>query len=319
MLKILSIFSIIFLVILMKFDIINANSDLGLLINGAKFGPKKLSDTLKNEENIKNIYNIESFNIEKSTDVNDKLKNMKYINQFNKKLFDQVTNTIDNGNFPITLGGDHSIAIGSALASINKNEKLGIIWIDAHGDFNTPETSTTGNIHGYPFSCCCGYHCEELREFSNITFNPKNAVLIGGNAIDYPDEYKNLKEAGVTIISYEELRKEGIEKSLNKAFNIALDNTNGIHISYDLDSINPDYAPGVSTPEGPNVKRQVSSNILDNTSYGFSSEEVEEIMNYIHLRRNDIKSFDLVEFNPLNDISNKTLDIAHSIIKTLIK
>lgn len=319
MLKILSIFSIIFLVIIMKFDIINANSDLGLLINGAKYGPKKLSETLKDEENIKNIYNIESYDIEKSTDINDKYKNIEYINLFNKKLFDRVTKTIDEGNFPITLGGDHSIVIGSALASINKNLKLGIIWIDAHGDFNTPETSSTGNIHGYPFSCCCGYHCEELRSFSDLTFNPKNAVLFGGSAIDYPEEYNNLKEAGVTIISYEEIRKEGVEKSLNKAFSIALNGTNGVHISYDLDSINPEYAPGVSTPEGPNVQRQVASYILDNKSYGFSSDEVKEIMNLINSRKKDVKSFDLVEFNPLNDISDKTLDIAHLIIKTLIK
>ena len=319
MLKILSIFSIIFLVIIMKFDIINANSDLGLLINGAKYGPKKLSETLKDEENIKNIYNIESYDIEKSTDINDKYKNIEYINLFNKKLFDRVTKTIDEGNFPITLGGDHSIVIGSALASINKNLKLGIIWIDAHGDFNKPETSSTGNIHGYPFSCCCGYHCEELRSFSDLTFNPKNAVLFGGSAIDYPEEYNNLKDAGVTIISYEEIRKEGVEKSLNKAFSIALNGTNGVHISYDLDSINPEYAPGVSTPEGPNVQRQVASYILDNKSYGFSSDEVKEIMNLINSRKKDVKSFDLVEFNPLNDISDKTLDIAHLIIKTLIK
>ena len=319
MLKILSIFSIIFLVIIMKFDIINANSDLGLLINGAKYGPKKLSETLKDEENIKNIYNIESYDIEKSTDINDKYKNIEYINLFNKKLFDRVTKTIDEGNFPITLGGDHSIVIGSALASINKNLKLGIIWIDAHGDFNTPETSSTGNIHGYPFSCCCGYHCEELRSFSDLTFNPKNAVLFGGSAIDYPEEYNNLKDAGVTIISYEEIRKEGVEKSLNKAFSIALNGTNGVHISYDLDSINPEYAPGVSTPEGPNVQRQVASYILDNKSYGFSSDEVKEIINLINSRKKDVKSFDLVEFNPLNDISDKTLDIAHLIIKTLIK
>ena len=319
MLKILSIFSIIFLVIIMKFDIINANSDLGLLINGAKYGPKKLSETLKDEENIKNIYNIESYDIEKSTDINDKYKNIEYINLFNKKLFDRVTKTIDEGNFPITLGGDHSIVIGSALSSINKNLKLGIIWIDAHGDFNTPETSSTGNIHGYPFSCCCGYHCEELRSFSDLTFNPKNAVLFGGSAIDYPEEYNNLKDAGVTIISYEEIRKEGVEKSLNKAFSIALNGTNGVHISYDLDSINPEYAPGVSTPEGPNVQRQVASYILDNKSYGFSSDEVKEIMNLINSRKKDVKSFDLVEFNPLNDISGKTLDIAHLIIKTLIK
>lgn len=319
MLKILSIFSIIFLVIIMKFDIINANSDLGLLINGAKYGPKKLSEVLKDEENIKNIYNIESYDIEKSTDINDKYKNIEYINLFNKKLFDRVTKTIDEGNFPITLGGDHSIVIGSALASINKNLKLGIIWIDAHGDFNTPETSSTGNIHGYPFSCCCGYHCEELRSFSDLTFNPKNAVLFGGSAIDYPEEYNNLKEDGVTIISYEEIRKEGVEKSLNKAFSIALNGTNGVHISYDLDSINPEYAPGVSTPEGPNVQRQVASYILDNKSYGFSSDEVKEIMNLINSRKKDVKSFDLVEFNPLNDISDKTLDIAHLIIKTLIK
>ena len=319
MLKILSIFSIIFLVIIMKFDIINANSDLGLLINGAKYGPKKLSEVLKNERSIQNIYNIESYDIEKSTDINDKYKNIEYINLFNKKLFDRVTKTIDEGNFPITLGGDHSIVIGSALASINKNLKLGIIWIDAHGDFNTPETSSTGNIHGYPFSCCCGYHGEELRSFSDLTFNPKNAVLFGGSASDYPEEYNNLKEAGVTIISYEEIRKEGVEKSLNKAFSIALNGTNGVHISYDLDSINPEYAPGVSTPEGPNVQRQVASYILDNKSYGFSSDEVKEIMNLINSRKKDVKSFDLVEFNPLNDISDKTLDIAHLIIKTLIK
>lgn len=202
------------------------------------------------------------------------------------------------------MGGDHSIAIASALASISNYNNLGIIWFDAHGDFNTFETTISGNIHGLPFACVTGYEKKWLHNFHiGNYYRYQNAVLFGARDIDEPNELNNLKNAGITIITTEDIRKYGIDSMAKKAFDIASNGTNGIHISYDLDCIDPNLAPGVSIP--------AKNGLNLNESYGF--------LNYIIKNKEKIKSFDLVEFNPLKDINNKTEKIATNILNKIIK
>ena len=141
-------------------DIINANTDLGVHVDGARLGPDKLTEDLIIKNNIRGIYKIyanEENKENKPEDKDNKKKNLEQINVFNKQVYDTVKNTIERDNFPVTLGGDHSLVIGSALASIAKNKSLGIIWIDAHGDYNTFDTTITGNIHGLPLAAIDGY------------------------------------------------------------------------------------------------------------------------------------------------------------------
>ena len=284
-------------------DIIGACSDLGVHVDGAKLGPEILEKKL-NQKNINKIINIKANNIKKELDKNNLKKNLNEINIFNQKLYTEVLNSLNNNNFPLTLGGDHSIAIASALASIKKYNNLGIIWFDAHGDFHTFESTISGNIHGLPFAAICNYEKKDLADFHNGNFyNPKNAVLVGGRDIDKPGEINNLKNAGVTIFTTEDIRNLGIDYVYNKAFEIASNGTNGVHVSYDLDFIDPNIAPGVSIPA------------VD----GINLEEAYSFADYMIKNKEKIKSIDLVELNPLRDIENKTEKIAKKILNELIK
>ncbi len=287
----------------MKINIINACSDLGVTVDGASLGPTLLSKNLNNNK-INDIITINKINCVKSKDENDLKKNLKYVNEFNLKLYNNVLNTIKSELFPLTIGGDHSIAIASALASQKMNENLGIIWIDAHLDYNTFETTITGNLHGLPLAAINGI-CKPLTTFFDSNYyNPKNTVVVGYRAMETnkAQELNNIKEMGVTVFTGEDIKKYGIEYIMNKAIEIATNNTNGMHISYDLDVIDELFAPGVSVPE--------LNGIDDVTAYKIRDILCDNI--------DKIKSFDLVEFNPNFDNNNKTLNIALNIVNEII-
>ncbi len=287
-------------------DIIEACSDLGVHVNGSNLGPGIL---VKNINEIKNnISNIKEVNYDKNykkeLNKENKKKNLNAVNNFNINLYNSILETLNYDNIPLTLGGDHSIAIASALASINKYKNLGIIWFDAHGDFNTFETTTSGNIHGLPFASVTNYEKKLLTDFHNGNYyHYKNAVLLGARDIDEPYEIQNLKNAGVTIITTEDIRKYGIDAMYQKAFDIASNGTEGIHVSYDLDVIDPKIAPGVSIP----------------AVNGINLEEAYGFLEYILKNKEKIKSIDLVEFNPTRDINQKTEKIATHILNELIE
>lgn len=285
-------------------DIIAACSDLGVHINGSQLGP----DVLINNINKNAVNEIKTINYPKNyikeLDKKNLKKNLEEINIFNEHLYNEIKNSLENHHFPIAIGGDHSIAIASALASINKYNNLGIIWFDAHGDFNTFETTTSGNIHGLPFATVTGYEKKLLTNFHNGNYyNYKNAVLFGARDIDEPYEMNNLKDAGITIITTQDIKKYGIDAMSKKAFEIASNGTNGIHISYDFDAIDSNVAPGVSTP----------------VNNGLSLEDSYSFINYMIENKEIIKSIDLVEFNPLRDIDKITEKIATNILNKLIE
>ncbi len=274
-------------------------SDLGVDVDGAQFGPTKLLENFKS-------YNYSIINRPeciKSNDPTDLKKNLKEVNQFNKTLFNEVKAVSESNILPISLGGDHSIVIASALGSKSVNN-IGIIWIDAHLDYNTFDTTITGNLHGLPLAAINGL-CNELTSFTNNFINPKNTVVVGYRSMEENRdiEMNNIRKSGVTVFTEEDIKTYGIEYVMNKAFEIASNNTDGIHISYDLDVINPIVCPGVSVPE------------LGGLSYSEAITVINMIKNNINL----VKSFDLVEFNPLNDIDNKTFNIANEILNILIK
>lgn len=291
-----------------NFSIINACSDFGVHINGAKLGPEAISKKIKefdNSKKISNFYTLHAEEANKDLDTNNKKKNLNHVNAFNTKLYSLVNDVFKNGNFPITLGGDHVIAIASALASINTYKNMGIIWIDAHGDYNTFETTQSGNLHGLPYAVITNYEKKLLASFHNGNFyNPKNAVIFGGRDIDEL-ELPNVKNAGVTLISTEDIHKYGTENMFKKAMEIATNGTNGIHISYDLDIIDPKVAPGVSIPA------------ID----GINLDEAYEIADLINkeINKDVVKSFDLVELNPLLDQNRITEEIATQIINRILK
>lgn len=284
-----------------EIDIINANTDLGVAVDGTCLGPDELTKYLR-AENVKEIYKLYANEENKEKEKDNKMKNLGNLNIFNEELYKTIQNIIDKKHFPLTLGGDHSLVIASALASISKNGNIGIIWIDAHGDYNTFETTITGNIHGLPLAVIDGYEKKYLRGFhKGETYSPKNTVIVGGRDID-PLEAENLKDAGVTIFTTEDVHNKGMNEIMEEAIKIACNGTNGVHISYDLDVIDPVICPGVSVP----------------AKDGINLKEAYDAVDTIIKNKAKVKSLDLVEYNPLRDIDNKTKNIAKTILKSLI-
>lgn len=278
-------------------NLICACTDLGVHIDGTQEGPIEIARFI-NKKNINEKIIVKKNNVIKEKNKTNLKKNFKDIKIFLNDLYNEVNNTIKNNNFPITLGGDHTVAISSILASLNNNNDLGVIWIDAHTDFNTFETTETGNIHGLPLAASCGL-CEDLtNHLATKYINPQKCVIIGARSID-KEELNNLKKYNVTYFSTIDLKEKGINTILDKAFEIV---GNKVHISYDLDVIDPNIAPGVSVPE----------------INGINEDESLEIIKYLKTKKNIIKSFDLVEYNPSFDNNNKTLNLAVKLLNNFI-
>ncbi len=287
----------------MKTFIVGAGSDLGVHIDGAHLGPVQLMNDLKSFYKGESFSLIQNENIIKSRNLSDRRKNEYEIDKFNTELYKVILEKEKEGYFPITVGGDHSVAVASALASAKVHDNIGIIWFDAHTDYNTYETTVSGNIHGLPLAAITGYKNHELRYFhdGNI-IQPAKTVVVGARSID-DWEKDNIKYSGITVFTTDDIREKGLENVVEEAFKIAGEKTRGIHISYDLDLIDPEVAPGVSIPE------------FD----GITEEEAMKINELIMKHLDQVVSYDLVEFNPLRDQDRKTEQIALNLLAQMIR
>lgn len=287
----------------MRTMIFGAGTDLGVNIDGASLGPVQLMNDLKVFYKGESMMFEQDKDIIKSRNLSDRRKNEYEIEKFNTNLYKNMVDKIKEEYFPIMIGGDHSATIASALASAKVNIDVGIIWIDAHTDYNTFETTVTGNIHGLPLAAINGYKNSELRYYHNgKVIQPSRTVIIGARSIDEAEK-DNVKYSGVTVFTTQDIKEKGIEAIMDEAFKIAGYKTKGIHISYDLDIIDPDIAPGVSVPE------------FD----GINEEEAMQINEYIINHMQSVLSYDLVEFNPLRDVDRKTEQIALNLLAQVIR
>ncbi len=287
----------------MKSMIFGAGSDLGVHIDGAHLGPVQLMNDLKGFYKGESVQYVQDANIIKSRNLSDRRKNEYEVEKFNIPLYKTMVDKIKEGYFPILIGGDHSVAIASALASAKVNTDIGIIWIDAHADYNTFETTITGNIHGLPLAAINGYKNHELTVYHDgKMIQAAKTVIVGARSIDEAEK-DNLKYSGVTVFSTDDIAEKGVEAIMEQAFEIANFKTKGVHISYDLDVIDPDIAPGVSIPE------------FD----GITEEEAMKINECIIRHMKEVVSYDLVEFNPLRDVNRKTEQIALNLLAQIIR
>ena len=237
---------------------------------------------------------------------NPKLKYLPEITKSVTLLADVVTATLERGNFPLVLGGDHSIAIGTIggiARHLHKQKKrLGVIWIDAHGDMNTDKTSLSGNIHGMSFAAVLGNGCPDL---VNVGGNfpkvqPDNAVLVGARNLD-PKERQLILESGITVYSMEDIDRQGIYDVMTDAVNIATKNTDFLHISLDVDALDPLEAPGVGTP----------------VRGGLTYREAHTAMEII-AGSNKLGSIEVVEVNPILDVRNITAEVAAELVESAL-
>jgi arginase len=233
---------------------------------------------------------------------NPKLKYLDEIIKTSRLLAEKVERVLDNGDFPICLGGDHSMALGtiSGIASFCKKRKLrlGVIWIDAHSDMNTDETSPTGNIHGMPLAALMGLGCDELVNLLGFSpkLYPENCVLIGIRSIDEAEKV-NIKKLKVPIYTMNDIDKIGIHRIIAKVLKQFREKVDHIHISFDVDSVDPSVAPGVGTP----------------IPGGLSYREAHLLMETI-AECGCMSSLEIAEVNPILDHKNQSATFTSELI-----
>jgi len=281
-----------------KVEFIMSNLSYGANKIGIEFGNEVLKTDAELFSNqikiVKTELQEENFN----------RKNLKYLNTIVdtcKKLSLLTEESIKNKKFPLVIGGDHSIALGSISGVAKQIKNLGVIWIDAHGDMNTHETTETGHIHGMPLSALMGLGAEELAGFLSKAkqINPENVVLFGVRDLDKKEE-ELIKANNIKVFSYSDIEKKGFNESLEEASKYLSSKVKKVHVSFDLDSINPELISGVSTPV---VK-------------GFSLEEGTVLINYL-LENHNVTSMDIVEYNPLYDNNGRTLIYLKKLIEMI--
>lgn len=233
------------------------------------------------------------------------LKNLKYLNSVTAtctQIAGVCYDTLSRGEIPLFLGGDHSSVIGSISASGTYYQDLGLVWIDAHPDINTDATTITGNIHGMPVAALLGMGERRLAELfhSRPKLKPPHIVMLGLRDID-PPEAEFLKELQIKYYTYEEMERLGIEYCLNDCIRY-LSHLEHIHISFDVDVMNPAYFPGVSVPVPEGLKEQEAFRLMD------------ELM-----ERLPVVSYDIVEFNSAHDKEHQTAEFVHKLICQILK
>ena len=288
----------------MKINLIGAGSDLGVSKDGADLGPGRLLKYYEKDTRINKIIEInKSKDIIKSYDEKDLEKNLNEINEFNKRLYDEVLATKEDNILPVIIGGDHSIAIASTLASIKKEKQLGVIWFDAHGDYNTFETTRTGNLHGLPLAATNGLTKKLNPYHDGPYYKSENTLILGGRDID-PWEWPVINDNNVKVFSSEELKENDIKEIVKESIKRVTNNFKiGFHMSFDIDVIDPEDAPGVSVPAINGISKNLYFKIVD------------EILLY----KDYIKSIDIVEYNPTFDDNDKTLNIAHNTLEKILR
>ncbi len=285
-------------------NLIGFPMDLGADRRGVDMGPSALRiANLKGKLEMLGYEVIDSGdifiqNVERQKITNPRLKYVNEILRTSKILAGKVEKVLEKEQFPLCLGGDHSMALGT-IAGISsyckKNKlKLGVIWIDAHADMNTDETSPSGNIHGMPMAAALGLGNEKLVNF--FGFAPKveaeNCALIGVRSIDI-QERMNIKKASLPVFTMSDIDKLGIHRIISRVLKQFREKVDHIHVSFDLDSVEPDVAPGVGTP----------------VSGGLSYREAHLLMESI-AECGCMSSLEISEVNPILDRKNRSAEFA---------
>jgi arginase len=225
-------------------------------------------------------------------------KYLKEITATCTKSAELVLKSLESGAVPLLLGGDHSMAAGTVAGVAEfyrrQNQKVGLIWIDAHSDMNTPETSPSGNVHGMPLAAIMGLGPNELGNIFNFSpkIHPENCVLVGIRDVD-AHEKENIRKAGVEVFTMRDIDERGMRTVMEEALRMAGRGTAGYHVSLDMDWIDPEDAPGVGTP------------VWGGATYREAHLAMEIISDHGRML-----SLEIVEVNPVIDEHNQTADLA---------
>jgi arginase len=283
-----------------KIRIIGVPMDLGASRRGVDMGPSALR-VAGLQARIKQlghqVEDIGNIPVKQPEEMSYGEKRAKYLGEIAeacKDLAEAVQKSLEEHMLPLVLGGDHSIAAGSisgVAAHFRKEEKkVGFLWLDAHGDMNTPESSPSGNVHGMPLSSIMGYGPPELVELMGFKpkVEPQNIVLVGIRDLD-SQEKKLVKKSGVHVLTMRDIDERGMREVMSDALKYAMDDTDGIAVSLDMDFVDPSDAPGVGTP------------VRGGVTYREAHLAMEMIAD-----SEAMVSLEIVEINPVIDEHNRT-------------
>jgi len=296
----------------MKVRILGVPLDLGQERRGVDMGPSAvraagLNAALKSlghkVEDGGNIY----VKIPEEQPVGDKrAKYLKEIAETCQEIAQRIYQTLELGFFPVSLGGDHSIAVGT-LAGASKyyrdhGQTVGLLWIDAHADMNTPETSPSGNVHGMPYAATLGIGPEALTQIFDYApkIQPKNCVLVGARDLD-AQERRAVAESGIHAFTMRDIDEQGMRNIMEKSIGFAAAGTAGFAVSFDMDVVDPDEAPGVGTP----------------VPGGITFREAHLAMELVADSKQMV-SLEVVEVNPILDTHNRTAALAVGLISSAL-
>lgn len=288
-------------------SIIGMPMDLGQGRRGVDMGPSAIryASLKKNLEylelEVEDLGNIDIPEAESTPIGKDHLKYLEPIADCNENLARLVSKTLKRKRFPLVLGGDHSIAIGTLAGVTSVYPNIGLIWFDAHGDLNTSDTSPSGNIHGMPLAVSLGVGHPRLVNILGFAPKviPEKTVLVGVRDLD-PGERELIRKLGIHVFTMHEIDRLGMARVMEETIAIVTKDTDGVHLSLDLDALDPIYCPGVGTavPGGVTYREtHLALEMLAETKSVISAE--------------------FVEVNPILDQENRTAEVAVSLISSL--
>ena len=282
--------------------------DLGASRRGVDMGPSALR-VAGLQQRIKqlnwSVEDIGNIDVKQPEEMQFGEKRAKFLAEISdacRELSDAVEKTLVEGMLPIVLGGDHSIAVGTTTGVAThfrkKEKQIGLLWLDAHGDMNTPESSPSGNVHGMPLASIIGYGATELVEMGGFKpkINPRNVAIIGARDLD-SRERRIIKESGIHVFTMRDIDERGMREVMADALRFAADDTDGVAISLDLDFVDPEDAPGVGTP------------VRGGVTYREAHLAMEMIAD-----SEAMVSLEIVEINPVIDEHNKTASLGVELV-----
>jgi arginase len=292
--------------------IIGAPMDLGAGRRGVDMGPSALRIAGLNEKLTGMGYEVQDLGnvaVEQPESAPAGPPNARYLHQIAQtcaRLADMVYHSVEQGKMPLVLGGDHSIAVGT-VAGVSRYQrkhgrKLGLIWVDAHADMNTPKSSPSGNVHGMPLACIIGYGPPELSGLAGHVpmVEAANVAVVGLRSVD-PTEKSNVRNAGVHAFTMRDIDERGLRAVMQDAVACASEGTAGIHLSFDMDVVDPTEAPGVGTP----------------VNGGITYREAHLAMELI-CDSGRLISAEVVEVNPVLDVANRTAVLGAELVMSAV-
>lgn len=282
--------------------------DLGASQRGTTQGPKAILNAgLENKLHslqIKHTLQELQFPpfIEESKSESPTLKHLNENVIVHSKLAEEVYHLSKSGVFPLILGGDHSIAIGTVSGLRKHHRNLGIIWMDAHSDLNSPHTTPSGNIHGMSLAVNLGIGDPKLTSIGGMksSLHPKNVVIVGARSLDQ-GERDLIRKEGITCYTMHDIDKLGMARVMDEAIRISSSGTDGVHLSFDIDSIEPQIAPATGTP----------------VPGGLSYREAHLAMEMLH-ESSILTSAEIVENNPLFDDNHRSSKLLVDLIGSML-